>query len=454
MSKPLGGANATFSTKSLVRLSASIAFARNPMQLLLVSMVQSRLRTWRRLGMNYSQTTTSHEKVRLALVLGASLTTLVVTANTSAMADDIKANGATTGAAVKTDGTGLLGDGTTFTGLTFGNGTTTVDVNATDGVKVTGGVGDTTTSITKDGVVIGTGTGATTIQDKVFTTDTGVASTFKGTAAFQGATTFGDVVTNVNGNSLVIDASGKFQQTGNGTGAGRSITLDATNDIANFTGMTVTIQNAGNTSSTNILDGKITSAVTGGGSTEINGGTVVVTGTYAGNVAALTALNASTQISGGAIINNGLQVNGGATITGQTTVSNFAVTPTSTVDMGGNRVQNVGTPTAANDAANKAYVDTLRNWTTANFSKVNSGIAAAAALANPDRTGNQTWALAVNEGFWNGHSATGFSGITRVANLGTYDFSVGGSVAVTDHGDVAGRVSAQIAGGGAPAPLK
>ncbi len=39
----------------------------------------------------------------------------------------------------------------------------------------------------------------------------------------------------------------------------------------------------------------------------------------------------------------------------------FAVAAGQTVDMGGNRVQNVGTPTAGTDATNKIYVDGLHN---------------------------------------------------------------------------------------------
>ena len=82
-----------------------------------------------------------------------------------------------------------------------------------------------------------------------------------------------------------------------------------------------------------------------------------------------------------------------------------------------------------------------------------TAIAIASSLANPDRTGNQTWAMAVNWGNYDGYNALSASAIADIA----YDFwgsgntlalggSIGGSL---ERNQVAGRVSLQIAGGGA-----
>jgi hypothetical protein len=389
--------------------------------------------------MNNSRIEIPHAKARLSLVLGASMAALLASAS-GTMADGITAVGGDAATPVTLDAQGKMIANNPITGFVFDGGTSGVDINSTLGVRVTGAApGDTTTSVTAGGgVVVGNAPATqTTIKDSVFTTGSGVASTFGGAAVFNGGTTFNS--TDANGNTVTVNATtGAFQQVGKGTGAGRSITLDATNDIANFTGMTVSVGNGTAAGTTTVHDGLVT---IGGTAAQLAARTAS-TGN-AGDVTTLTTANAGAFVNGGAIINNGLQVNNG-----------LHVGAASDINMGDNIVHGVAAPVAATDAANKAYVDTLRNWTSANFSKVNSGIAAAAALQNPDRTGSQTWALAINEGFWDGHTATGFSGITRVANLGSYDFSVGGSFAVTDRGDVAGRVSAQIAGGGAPAPLK
>ncbi|WP_150540198.1 YadA-like family protein [Actinobacillus vicugnae] len=57
-------------------------------------------------------------------------------------------------------------------------------------------------------------------------------------------------------------------------------------------------------------------------------------------------------------------------VTGGTTVNNFTVKPGATIDMGGNRVTNVGTPTADNDATTKKYVDNGRTQVTSNDGSV------------------------------------------------------------------------------------
>jgi len=100
-----------------------------------------------------------------------------------------------------------------------------------------------------------------------------------------------------------------------------------------------------------ILDAKNGSATFQGaatfqGSTQFQGTTSFTNGaTFVGSVNVNGALAASTGTFSGTV-----NMNGG-----------FAVANGQTVDMGGNRVQNVGAPVAGNDATNKSYVDVLIN---------------------------------------------------------------------------------------------
>ncbi|WGE57167.1 ESPR-type extended signal peptide-containing protein [Actinobacillus equuli] len=58
------------------------------------------------------------------------------------------------------------------------------------------------------------------------------------------------------------------------------------------------------------------------------------------------------------------------TATGDTKLNNVTIAPNAKVDMGGNRITNVGTPTEANDAATKQYVDSGRTKVTSNDKSV------------------------------------------------------------------------------------
>jgi hypothetical protein len=86
-----------------------------------------------------------------------------------------------------------------------------------------------------------------------------------------------------------------------------------------------------------------------------------------------------------------------------------------------------------------------------------AGVAVASSLSTPDRTGSQTWAVAVNWGNFEGFNAISGSAIAAIAHDTFFPgdmISLAGSVgASTDRNQVAGRVSLQIAGGGY-APLK
>jgi hypothetical protein len=80
------------------------------------------------------------------------------------------------------------------------------------------------------------------------------------------------------------------------------------------------------------------------------------------DLGALTVTN-NTLMRGALTVNQQAVLNGGATIGGTTSVAALAVAggltiaPGAAVDMGGNRVTNIGAPVAATDAANRGYVD-------------------------------------------------------------------------------------------------
>lgn len=72
----------------------------------------------------------------------------------------------------------------------------------------------------------------------------------------------------------------------------------------------------------------------------------------------LNSSNGNATFGAPANFNSTASFNGAMTVNGGVTVSSgIIVSGTQTVNMGGNRIQNVATPTAGTDAANKQYVD-------------------------------------------------------------------------------------------------
>ena len=113
----------------------------------------------------------------------------------------------------------------------------------------------------------------------------------------------------------------------------------------------------------NLADGTIAA----GNKEAVNGGTVynyvnnsitglgsvylpLAGGTITGNL----TVNGTTNLGGNVNLTNGLTVGGATTMHAVTVTS---LTASSTVSMGGQRVQNVGTPTAGTDAVTKSYTD-------------------------------------------------------------------------------------------------
>ena len=183
-----------------------------------------------------------------------------------------------------------------------------------------------------------------------------------------------------------------------------------------------------------------------------NGGFVGSVGTPAnidfgsGTVTAASLSDgAGTVVSGGVVTTNALNVTGQSNLVGGATVSsNLAANAGTTVNMGGNRVQNVGAPIASTDVANKDYVDQGLGWTNSRidraFAKIEEtteGIAVAMALGGLDVPRGKTFAIAASIGFYDGKEAIAAQTALR---LSEYLTLVGGVGVGLDEGKVGGRV--------------
>ena len=188
-----------------------------------------------------------------------------------------------------------------------------------------------------------------------------------------------------------------------------------------------------------------------GGSTIVSGGVVAISGgantNIGGNVTSLTSSNAALNVTGGAVVNNGLAVNNGLRVSGPSQGQGYQ-----TIDMGGNRVQDVGTPIFGTDAANKAYVD-------GGLNKAYEGTAIALAISQPIIGPNQTFAIRGGWGTYENESAFGLS----AAGIIAHDWFWSGSSVALDGGvgwgsnnSVAGKAGITIAFGSgyAATPLK
>lgn len=144
--------------------------------------------------------------------------------------------------------------------------------------------------------------------------------------------------------------------------------------------------------------------------------TVSATTVNATTVAA-TNVNATTMTSGtvnaNAVNANTLTVSGAAS-TGSLAVGSggLSVAAGAPVNMGGNRVQNVGAPIAPTDAANKAYVDQRLGASDVRldsaFDRIEEneeGIAIAIALGGLTLPSGKDFAVGANVGFYGGKEA-------------------------------------------------
>jgi trimeric autotransporter adhesin len=189
---------------------------------------------------------------------------------------------------------------------------------------------------------------------------------------------------------------------------------------------------------------------TNAGTTNLNGPTNV---SGVATFTNTTNLNGTTNVNGAATFNSTATFNGTTTLAGTTNVTGPA-TFTGGVDMGGNRVQNVGDPIAPMDAANMRYVDQQIGFVSTNLDAVRrqtddntKGIAMAMAMGGgADLRNGETVALSVDYGTFDGESAGAVSGIALLGSLGTTGAHVygKGSVGFAGSDSFGGRAGIQF----------
>ncbi len=400
----------------------------------------------------------------LSLTDGTNTTTVSATSITTGTVFATNYNVANFNASnVSASGNGSFGGSLAVTGNQSVGGTLTVSgaaalnggASVSNGLGVSGGLTADTLSVSstaafQNGASVTGGnlnvTNATNTGALAVANNASVGGTLgvSGTSAFTGLATFNGG-TQTNGNAAV---SGSVAVGGNQTIGG---TLNVAG-LATFNGGVTFV--APNGSVTTLGTGQFTQMGANGDIISLNtAGDPVMT------VSNGTARGTTTINNGDVGVGNNLSVSGNTQLNGNLAVAGPATgAQAATVDFGGNRLQDVGTPILGTDAANKAYVDQGLLAANKRIDKVSEGVAIATSLATPDRTGSQTWALAANWGDFEGYS--GFSA-SAIAAVGYDVFSAGDMVSFgggigfgTNSGQVSGRLSVQIAGGGGYVPLK
>lgn len=216
------------------------------------------------------------------------------------------------------------------------------------------------------------------------------SASFDGAATFNGATTF-------NGNtSFAGNIIGPVTMTGTLQAAGVTSTSGMSN-TGNFT-------NTGNVTVTGSLGAASITSSGGGTFTGALSSSQLTTGS-------ISATNVGA--SGNVTVGGFLQGNNGASILGTTQLAtvqvfqNLSVQSGATVDMNGNRITEVGTPTSGTDAVNKNYVDGLTGSAQAT---ADTALANAAVAQTTAETARAEAAVA---------QTTADSGVARTGALGT-----------------------------------
>ena len=177
--------------------------------------------------------------------------------------------------------------------------------------------------------------------------------------------------------------------------------------------------------------------------------------TALGNNAAATGDN-STAIGNGAVAARNNQVTVG---TATNTYTTPGITSAASLAAQSGPLDVVTSDAHGNLATDHGQIFNNLNSLNSKVKDLGSGIAVASSLSTPDRTGGQTWAVAVNYADYEGFNAMSASAIAAIA---TNVFSPGDMISVAgsvggsfEQRQVAGRVSLQLAGGAyAPLPLK
>jgi hypothetical protein len=307
----------------------------------------------------------------------------------------------------------LVGNGTHVT--TLDGGTGDVRVGGQLSIQLGG-------SVDMGGVVVhnvGTPLVGTDAANKAY-----VDGILNGTTAFTKLTVTGTSSFGSTGQTQ-IDSSGNITLT-NGLGDKVSVTSNVGNGFGGFKATSGTDSNVATLSAPGLVlnNGTVNTVVldtaTGNGSFSGNvkvGGGLTVTGT--------TILNGGLNVTGGTTtdtltVTGNQTVGGHSTLNGGATISgDLTVTPGTTVNMGGNRVENVGAPVLGTDAANKAYVDTSVTALGNNLNqriddanhridKAYEGTAIALALATPIFQPGQKFVIQGGWGNFEGSNAVGF----------------------------------------------
>ncbi|HEY1246169.1 MAG TPA: hypothetical protein VGF29_15190 [Hyphomicrobiaceae bacterium] len=312
-------------------------------------------------------------------------------------------------------------------------------------------VGDSANSITIDtvgankvGVLsVGTGTHETTLDGS--NGNVNVAGTLN--IQLQGGLTVDPLNNNINFGGNAIHGIGTPLS---GTDAANKAYVDtAVANVANGgdrTFDTVTVNGATQTASLTVVhDASVGGKLTVTDITTMNGGAVVNNGltVTGGTTTDSLTVTGNSNVQGNQTVTGQSFLNGGATVS-----NNFTVTPGTSVDMGGNRVQNVGAPVLGTDAANKAYVDAGLGSANHRIDKAFEGTAIALSLATPIFQPGQKFVI---QGGWGGFEGTNAFGFSAAGLLARDVFGPGSTVTVsggvgagTEDGTVAGRAAVSV----------
>lgn len=256
----------------------------------------------------------------------------------------------------------------------------------------------------------------------------GTTATFDGSAVFNGTVTWAGAQNFSGINNTGNIATDTLSTTGNATiggtlGVSGLATFNGITNTGNITTDTLTANTSINTplitaTTANITNANVTNAtITTANVTTANITTANVT-TANITTANVTTANVTTANISTANITSSLQVSPGAT-----------------VNMGGNRVQNVAAPIAATDAANRAYVDagiagvsnqveqavgllnTRIDDVSQRTNKATGGVAMAMAMAGvPTVLPNERVAFTMNYGNFQGQNGVAINGAIRLDN--------------------------------------